>query len=81
MLDTQKVNEGYWTMMKAKKFVPLMLFFAAIVLLIILLLQPLSIIHFRDEIAVLFPKGIIALEERNLLFIIQAIMLLVIVPV
>ena len=32
-------------------------------------------------IAVLFPKGIIALEERNLLFIIQAIMLLVIIPV
>ena len=44
-------------------------------------MQPLSVFHFRDKIAVLFPKGIIALEERNLLFIIQAIMLLVIIPV
>lgn len=44
-------------------------------------MQPLSILQFRNEIAVLFPKGIVALEQRNLLFIIQAIMLLVIIPV
>ena len=41
----------------------------------------LTILHFRENIAVLFPKGIIALKERNLLFIIQALMLLVIIPV
>ncbi|EFB40812.1 MULTISPECIES: ubiquinol oxidase subunit II [Parachlamydia] len=44
-------------------------------------MQPLTILQYRDSIAVLFPKGIIALEERNLLLIIQAIMLLVIIPV
>lgn len=68
-------------MPKGKNFVPLMLFFTAIILLIFLVMQPLSIIHFRDHIAVLFPKGIIALEERNLLLIIQGIMLVVILPV
>jgi cytochrome o ubiquinol oxidase subunit 2 len=44
-------------------------------------MQPLTIIEFRPYISVLFPKGIIGLEERNLLFIIQALMLLVIIPV
>ncbi|WP_249274129.1 ubiquinol oxidase subunit II [Parachlamydia sp. AcF125] len=44
-------------------------------------MQPLTIWQFRDKIAILFPKGMIALEERNLLLIIQAIMLLVIIPV
>ena len=58
-----------------------MLILSGIILLITLIMQPLSVIQFRNYIAVLFPKGIIALEERNLLFIIQAIMLLVIIPV
>lgn len=58
-----------------------MLTYAAIVIFIVLLMQPISILRFRDEISVLFPKGIIALEQRNLLLIIQAIMLLVIIPV
>lgn len=44
-------------------------------------MQPVTVFQFRDQIAVLFPKGVIALEERNLLFVIQAIMLLVILPV
>jgi len=44
-------------------------------------MQPLEILHFRDYISVLFPKGDIALEQRNLLFIVQIIMLLVIIPV
>ena len=68
-------------MMKAKQFVPLMLLGTAIVLLIFLVAQPLTILKYQNEISVLFPKGIIALKERNLLFIIQAIMLLVIIPV
>lgn len=58
-----------------------MLFFTGLVLLFILIMQPLTILRFRGDIAMLFPKGIIALEERNLLFIIQFIMLLVIIPV
>lgn len=58
-----------------------MLFFAGFVLLIFLVMQPLEILKFQKYIAILFPKGIIALEERNLLFIIQAIMLLVVIPV
>ncbi len=58
-----------------------MLFFAGLILLIFLIMQPFAVHQFRNHIAILFPKGIIALEERNLLFIIQAIMLLVILPV
>jgi cytochrome o ubiquinol oxidase subunit 2 len=64
-----------------KKFLPFMLGGTAVILLLFLLMQPLSILHFRHQIAVLFPKGIVAYEERNLLFIIQALMLLVILPV
>jgi cytochrome o ubiquinol oxidase subunit II len=66
---------------KATKFLPLMLLCTAFILAIFLIMQPLTILYFHDNIAVLFPKGIIALEQRNLLFIIQAVMLLVIVPV
>lgn len=69
-------------MMKiAQKPVLFMLLFTGLILFLILVMQPLQIFHFREKIAVLFPKGIIALEERNLLFIIQALMLLVIIPV
>jgi len=63
------------------QFVPLMLIFAGIIVIIVLIMQPISVHIFRNNIAVLFPKGIIALQERNLLFIIQALMLLVIIPV
>lgn len=58
-----------------------MLLFTGLMLLIILIMQPLQILHFREKIAVLFPKGLIALEQRNLLFIIQFLMLLIIIPV
>ncbi len=58
-----------------------MLIITALVLLFILLLQPLSVYLFHKEISILFPKGLIGLEQRNLLLIIQAIMLMVIVPV
>jgi len=58
-----------------------LLLFSGFILLGILILQPLEVFHFRDYIAILFPKGTIALEQRNLLFIIQIIMLLVIIPV
>jgi cytochrome o ubiquinol oxidase subunit II len=68
-------------MKTGKQFLPFMLFFTGFVLFICLIMQPITLFQFRDEIAVLFPKGKIALEERNLLFIIQVIMLLVIIPV
>ena len=58
-----------------------MLVFTGIILTLVLLMQPISVFHFSEYIAVLFPKGIIGIEERNLLYIIQAIMLLVILPV
>jgi cytochrome o ubiquinol oxidase subunit 2 len=68
-------------MKRPKKPVFYMLLFTGLILLVILIMQPLTIFQFRDYIAVLFPKGIIARKELNLLLIIQALMLLVIVPV
>lgn len=64
-----------------RKRVEYMLFFTGLILFIILLMQPLTLYHFRDYISVLFPKGVIALEQRNLLLLIQALMLLIIIPV
>lgn len=58
-----------------------MLGFTALIIFFVLFMQPFSVFLYRDYIALLFPKGLIALEERNLLFILQAIMLLVIIPV
>lgn len=58
-----------------------MLLFTGIICLIILLMQPLQIFIFESDIDLLFPTGWIALQQRNLLLIIQALMLLVIVPV
>ncbi|MFC2049194.1 ubiquinol oxidase subunit II [Chlamydiota bacterium] len=68
-------------MMKQKKPVSFILIFSGIILFIILLMQPLEVWHFRGDIDILFPKGPIALKQRNLLLIIQAIMLLVVIPV
>lgn len=58
-----------------------MLLITGIFCLLILFLQPLEIILFKTDIDLLFPSGIIAVKERNLLLIIQVLMLLVIVPV
>ncbi len=58
-----------------------MLLFSGIILLIVLIMQPLEVITFLDYIAILAPKGYIGFEERNLLLIIQAIMLLIVIPV
>lgn len=65
----------------AKKPVFYMLLFSGLILLVILIMQPLSVLTFRDYIDILFPTGLIAHEELNLLLIIQVLMLLVIVPV
>jgi cytochrome o ubiquinol oxidase subunit 2 len=57
------------------------LIFSGILIILILIMQPLQILHLGEKIAVLFPKGLIAYEERNLIFIVQALMLLVVIPV
>jgi cytochrome o ubiquinol oxidase subunit 2 len=67
--------------MRKKKPVLFILLFSAIILFIFLLMQPLSINYGGKLIALLFPEGSIALKERDLLLIIQAIMLLVVIPV
>ncbi len=54
---------------------------SGLVVLIVLAMQPLSVIEFAGDIDILFPKGIVAAEERDLLFILQAIMLVVVIPV
>lgn len=61
-----------------------MLLFSGVVLSLVLLMQPLEIryiLRYGLDLAVLVPQGLIALKERNLLLFIQAIMLLVIIPV
>lgn len=68
-------------MQKPKKPVLRILLITSIILLIILAMQPISVYLFHNKIAILFPSGKIAFEERNLLLIIQALMLLVIIPV
>jgi cytochrome o ubiquinol oxidase subunit 2 len=68
-------------MKRATMPVLFLLLFAGLILLIFLIMQPLEVVTFRDYISVLFPKGLIALQERNLLLILQAIMLLIVIPV
>jgi cytochrome o ubiquinol oxidase subunit 2 len=65
----------------SRKPVFYMLFFTGLILLIILIMQPLSVLHFRDFLDILFPSGLIGIEERDLLLIIQILMLFIIIPV
>lgn len=58
-----------------------MLFFTGLMVLFILAMQPWSILYFGKEIVMLFPQGKIALEERDLLILIQVVMLAVVIPV
>lgn len=58
-----------------------MLFFSGLILLIVLILQPLGVFHFHEYLDVIFPSGQIGIEQRNLLLIIQALMLIIIIPV
>lgn len=58
-----------------------LLYLSGLIILLIVIMQPLSILHFGQNIVMLFPKGSIAVEQRNLLLIIQLLMLLVIIPV
>lgn len=68
-------------MNKKTKPVFFMLIGSGIIFLLFLVMQPLQVFFFGHEIAVLFPSGKIAFEQRNLLLVIQALMLLVILPV
>jgi cytochrome o ubiquinol oxidase subunit 2 len=58
-----------------------MLVFTGLILFIFLAMQGVILFHFQDYISFLFPKGLIGVEERNLLLIMQALMLLVVIPV
>ncbi len=58
-----------------------MLLFSGVVLLIVLAMQPFEVVTFKDYLSVLAPKGLIGLKERNLLLILQGMMLLVVIPV
>jgi cytochrome o ubiquinol oxidase subunit II len=68
-------------MMNQRKPVRFILIFAGIILFIILLMQPIEVWHFKSYIDILFPKGKIAFQQRNLLLIIQVLMLFVVIPV
>ncbi len=68
-------------MNKATKPVLFLLLFSGLILLLFLAMQPAEVIYFLKHIAILVPKGWVAREERNLLLIIQAIMLLIVIPV
>ena len=64
-----------------KKSLFYMLLFSGIILFLFLVMQVLQVIKFKEYISVLFPSGTIAFKQRNLLFLIQALMLLIIIPV
>jgi cytochrome o ubiquinol oxidase subunit II len=68
-------------MKKARNPLFFMLFFTGVILFLFLVMQPLQIYRFRNDITVLFPKGIIGFEELDLLLVIQVLMLFVIIPV
>ncbi|MCB1212823.1 MAG: ubiquinol oxidase subunit II [Chlamydiia bacterium] len=58
-----------------------MLVVSGLIFLLILAMQPLEIYAFKEYIAVLFPKGNVGIQQRDLLVLIQVLMLFVIVPV
>lgn len=58
-----------------------LLFFTGLIFLFILAMQPFALYHFFNFISVLFPAGWVAKNERNLLFVLQFLMLLVVIPV
>lgn len=68
-------------MKKQRRTLFFLLFFTGVILFLFLIMQPLEVFHFREYIAVLFPKGVIGKEQLHLLLTIQAIMLFVIVPI
>jgi len=57
------------------------LLFSAVILALILIMQPLEVYFFLKDLPVLFPKGLIGLQERDLLLFIQVMMLVFVIPV
>lgn len=68
-------------MNKKTKPVFYMLLFTGLIFALFLAMQPLQVYLFQKNIPFLFPSGIIAIEQRDLLFVLQILMLLVILPV
>lgn len=68
-------------MTKKTKPVFYMLLFTGFIFALSLIMQPLQVYFLQEDIPFLFPSGIIAVEQRDLLFILQILMLLVILPV
>jgi cytochrome o ubiquinol oxidase subunit 2 len=68
-------------MNKKTKPVFYMLVISGLLLLAVLIMQPVQLYLFGTSIPMIFPSGWVALEERNLLFFIQALMLIVMIPV
>lgn len=66
--------------MYKNKVFPLLLF-SGLLFLLILIMQPLEIAFLEDYIPVLFPEGMIGKEQIRLLWIIQGLMLIIIIPV
>lgn len=57
------------------------LLYSAIIIGLIVLMQPLEVYLFSKDIAILFPQGLIALKQRNLMLFIQVVMLFFVIPV
>ncbi|MCB1149794.1 MAG: COX aromatic rich motif-containing protein [Chlamydiia bacterium] len=68
-------------MAKAKKSIFWWLFFSAAIVLLIVVMQPLELYLFKDYIPVLFPNGMIAHKQLNLLLLIQVVMLFFVIPI
>jgi cytochrome o ubiquinol oxidase subunit 2 len=79
--NKDKTPKPLFTLTKATKPVFFMLIFSAIIFFFFLLMQPLEVLFYHENIAIIFPNGPIAAEQRNLLLILQAMMLFVIFPV
>jgi len=68
-------------MKQEKQRIVSLLVFTFLILLGMLIMQPLEILGFQEYIEVIFPKGMIAKKQFELLLIIQVIMLLIVLPV
>ena len=66
---------------KQRRYAFLVLLALFLMLVVVLLMQVAELHAYKGNIAMLFPKGIIALKQRNLLFIVQALMLIIVFPV
>jgi cytochrome o ubiquinol oxidase subunit 2 len=77
----QKQTKRVKSMNKKTKPVFYMLLFTGFIFVLSLVMQPLQVYLFQNKIPFLFPSGIIAVEQRDLLFVLQILMLLVILPV